>query len=141
MRISDCSADVCSSYLPRTAVHNICLGGPAGAPALPVATACRRRRLRYALALDQVAVFARDSAYRTPQRQPPGQGRARRLATPLLGTPGPGRDGPACARELHPHQSGEARSEEHTSELQSLMRISYDVFCLKKKKHKNPINI
>src|SRR3546814_9269354 len=31
------------------------------------------------------------------------------------------------------------RSEEHTSELQSLMRISYAVFCLKKKKHKNAI--
>src|SRR3546814_8659568 len=30
-----------------------------------------------------------------------------------------------------------ARSEEHTSELQSLMRISYAVFCLKKKKNKN----
>src|SRR3546814_7340334 len=30
-----------------------------------------------------------------------------------------------------------ARSEEHTSELQSLMRISYAVFCLKKKKKKN----
>src|SRR3546814_2566764 len=30
-----------------------------------------------------------------------------------------------------------ARSEEHTSELQSLMRISYAVFCLKKKKQKN----
>src|SRR3546814_5837502 len=29
----------------------------------------------------------------------------------------------------------ERRSEEHTSELQSLMRISYAVFCLKKKKH------
>src|SRR3546814_6860272 len=29
---------------------------------------------------------------------------------------------------------GEQRSEEHTSELQSLMRISYAVFCLKKKK-------
>src|SRR3546814_6862928 len=29
------------------------------------------------------------------------------------------------------------RSEEHTSELQSLMRISYAVFCLKKKKHIN----
>src|SRR3546814_4930985 len=29
----------------------------------------------------------------------------------------------------------EARSEEHTSELQSLMRSSYAVFCLKKKKH------
>src|SRR3546814_7998084 len=32
-----------------------------------------------------------------------------------------------------------ARSEEHTSELQSLMRISYAVFCLKKKKIKKPI--
>src|SRR3546814_8157225 len=30
-----------------------------------------------------------------------------------------------------------ARSEEHTSELQSLMRISYAVFCLKKKKKTN----
>src|SRR3546814_9720138 len=30
----------------------------------------------------------------------------------------------------------ETRSEEHTSELQSLMRISYAVFCLKKKKNK-----
>src|SRR3546814_2544618 len=30
---------------------------------------------------------------------------------------------------------GGGRSEEHTSELQSLMRISYAVFCLKKKKH------
>src|SRR3546814_6084294 len=32
------------------------------------------------------------------------------------------------------------RSEEHTSELQSLMRISYAVFCLKKKKHQNNTN-
>src|SRR3546814_7369335 len=32
------------------------------------------------------------------------------------------------------------RSEEHTSELQSLMRISYAVFCLKKKKRKDDIN-
>src|SRR3546814_10844132 len=35
----------------------------------------------------------------------------------------------SCARSV--------RSEEHTSELQSLMRISYAVFCLKKKKHTN----
>src|SRR3546814_4933119 len=31
--------------------------------------------------------------------------------------------------------AADARSEEHTSELQSLMRISYAVFCLKKKTH------
>src|SRR3546814_3938807 len=40
------------------------------------------------------------------------------------------RPGAAC-RHLRGH-----RSEEHTSELQSLMRISYAVFCLKKKKKK-----
>src|SRR3546814_1412614 len=34
------------------------------------------------------------------------------------------------------YQHGVLRSEEHTSELQSLMRISYAVFCLKKKKKK-----
>src|SRR3546814_7363955 len=35
---------------------------------------------------------------------------------------------------------GVGRSEEHTSELQSLMRISYAVFCLKKKKNKKEEN-
>src|SRR3546814_2084122 len=34
-----------------------------------------------------------------------------------------------------PNEKGYDRSEEHTSELQSLMRISYAVFCLKKKKY------
>src|SRR3546814_1298273 len=37
-------------------------------------------------------------------------------------------------------RAGEDRSEEHTSELQSLMRISYAVFCLKKKKSKTHTN-
>src|SRR3546814_2109648 len=37
--------------------------------------------------------------------------------------------------------AGGARSEEHTSELQSLMRNSYAVFCLKKKNKTNIINI
>src|SRR3546814_5420403 len=35
---------------------------------------------------------------------------------------------------------GSSRSEEHTSELQSLMRISYAVFCLKKKNHTYVLN-
>src|SRR3546814_9803706 len=45
---------------------------------------------------------------------------------------------PALAWRLDPHGQREQvpRSEEHTSELQSLMRISYAVFCLKKKKNK-----
>src|SRR3546814_3952142 len=51
-------------------------------------------------------------------------------------------------RRLHRRQGGAGallhlrlrhRSEEHTSELQSLMRLSYAVFCLKKKKERNII--
>src|SRR3546814_8318320 len=43
---------------------------------------------------------------------------------------------PRLLAGLAPH-GVERRSEEHTSELQSLMRISYAVFCLKKQKKKN----
>src|SRR3546814_4288924 len=56
-------------------------------------------------------------------------GRAGRRAAPCAGR-GPCRRGRAACR---PDSGGYRRSEEHTSELQSLMRISYDVFCLKKK--------
>src|SRR3546814_2435532 len=50
---------------------------------------------------------------------------------------GHGGGGPAPARHTHPAERGDRRrSEEHTSELQSLMRSSYAVFCLKKKKKK-----
>src|SRR3546814_10611303 len=41
---------------------------------------------------------------------------------------------PAALAAILVHARRRARSEEHTSELQSLMRISYAVFCLKKKK-------
>src|SRR3546814_16779155 len=57
-----------------------------------------------------------------------------------------GATGPAAITSIHPRVLGallglktkvilgyQGRSEEHTSELQSLMRISYAVFCLKKK--------
>src|SRR3546814_9044234 len=55
------------------------------------------------------------------------------------GLPGPARvsgrpTAPAVRRDCA-HTA--TRSEEHTSELQSLMRISYAVFCLKKNKNKN----
>src|SRR3546814_6657258 len=43
------------------------------------------------------------------------------------------RDRHRCERLALHALEGEQRSEEHTSELQSLMRISYAVFCLKKK--------
>src|SRR3546814_8094882 len=51
---------------------------------------------------------------------------------------GAGQAQPAVPEEPNPEQNAEPntgpRSEEHTSELQSLMRISYAVFCWKKKK-------
>src|SRR3546814_8355974 len=47
---------------------------------------------------------------------------------------------PSIATKAWRASQGPGRSEEHTSELQSLMRISYAVFCLtKKKKHKQKI--
>src|SRR3546814_6122902 len=53
---------------------------------------------------------------------------------------GVGADRHRCRRRDRVTTNGDAaigqRSEEHTSELQSLMRISYAVFCLKKKKKK-----
>src|SRR3546814_4532017 len=45
-----------------------------------------------------------------------------------------------AADELDLDATIDGRSEEHTSELQSLMRISYAVFCLKKKKKQKPTN-
>src|SRR3546814_6583226 len=48
-----------------------------------------------------------------------------------------GRRGGAADRGAGADRGRSTRSEEHTSELQSLMRISYAVFCLKKKKEQN----
>src|SRR3546814_4753926 len=50
-----------------------------------------------------------------------------------------GAGGETVAADLVAGERGLVRSEEHTSELQSLMRISYAVFCLKKKKAKQTV--
>src|SRR3546814_3639242 len=47
-----------------------------------------------------------------------------------------GGEGLMLQRQDARYRVGRSRSEEHTSELQSLMRISYAVFCLKKKNNK-----
>src|SRR3546814_8579799 len=107
MRISDWSSDVCSSGLVAQAGVDV-------AAAVIVARHVDQRRF-------------------------PGH-----LLRPVLqqSAPQPGDD----VRAAHQHrgaaraeQPGERarRSEEHTSELQSLMRISYAVFCLKKKTKKH----
>src|SRR3546814_2218265 len=95
-------------------------------------------------------------------RRPPGSTRTDTLFpyTPLfrssrdLGDPERGDQERQVAARRHPSPSSRAltpsgtplcaartslRSEEHTSELQSLMRTSYAVFCLKKKKTKDQI--
>src|SRR3546814_1496781 len=63
-------------------------------------------------------------------------GRSDRLVD--TGGVGRARDRARAARTSAAHRSSTSRSEEHTSELQSLMRISYAVFCLKQKTHKTP---
>src|SRR3546814_5762683 len=67
-------------------------------------------------------------AYRPVDTAAPGAGRAQ----------GSTRTSPAPAAGISTERS--PRSEEHTSELQSLMRISYAVFCLKKKKQNTNIH-
>src|SRR3546814_7689175 len=65
-------------------------------------------------------LFPYTTLFRSPvsTRTSPGNSSGTQAAFPIIGKP-------LAARP---------RSEEHTSELQSLMRISYAVFCLKKKK-------
>src|SRR3546814_1798811 len=58
----------------------------------------------------------------------------RGLAFAVAGRCRQGRTGIDDRDSVRRPKIGGARSEEHTSELQSLMRISYAVFCLKKKK-------
>src|SRR3546814_4736160 len=72
-------------------------------------------------------------------RRPPRSTRTDTLFpyTTLFRSRRPGRRGRGAGRSpvrADPGRPGDRRSEEHTSELQSLMRISYAGFCLKKKK-------
>src|SRR3546814_3398057 len=140
MRISDWSADVCSSDL--------------------AARRWRRRRSSRSIATSGWFPLV---GWRRPGRRPqPGLSQRYRRCLPV---PPPLRRqhrvddlvGPFALDDLvlaemrlapHPellHDPGRrdvaaVRSEEHTSELQSLMRISYAVFCLKKKnKHKETL--
>src|SRR3546814_9920204 len=50
------------------------------------------------------------------------------------------KDAPATPTPTSTPADSVSRSEEHTSELQSLMRISYAVFCLKKKKYNHALS-
>src|SRR3546814_9034981 len=90
----------------------------------PFTTIFRSRLLRTCAESAQVRAGRRRAAWRPVPRRRGGAPRASRHRRLHCG----GR------RRDRVRLSGDARSEEHTSELQSLMRISYAVFCLKKKK-------
>src|SRR3546814_5329723 len=116
MRISDWSSDVCSSDLR------------ASGAAVRHRAGLRDRRLRRLAgglgagadpALGHLLRAGRPGVRRVPGTAGGAAGSDRRVAARVTRDPGF-----LC------------RSEEHTSELQSLMRISYAVFCLKKKRNK-----
>src|SRR3546814_1606713 len=106
MRISDWSSDVCSSDLMAASIGAALAFGNAPAGGGGWRWACRAGAFPGAAAAAIVGASCR------PSKSEAGTPRKRRT--------------PAFWRRM--------RSEEHTSELQSLMRISYAVFCLKKKK-------
>src|SRR3546814_1982647 len=68
-----------------------------------------------------------------PQPSPAFAGEGAKLAAEAAPTKATSKGNINGLRVRTPHPARAARSEEHTSELQSLMRISYAVFCLKKK--------
>src|SRR3546814_6923903 len=88
-----------------------------------------------------VPLFPYPTLFRSPAGEPAADGQQ-----PDQGKPGQPRPGEECrSRPRHipqrPGQHAGDRSEEHTSELQSLMRISYAVFCLKKKQLPNTTTV
>src|SRR3546814_8926498 len=107
MRISDWSSDVCSSDLHRHSQCPRCEWPHRAGIGIPAARAVPAARRRRGLPRDRLPAVRR----RQHQRCDRGLWQGDATATP--------------------------RSEEHTSELQSLMRISYAVFCLKKKNTKD----
>src|SRR3546814_6635224 len=112
MRISDCSSDVCSSDLAVERFTNIAKASLGRGQRLET-IADARPEIRSAL--DRAGRFLGLAA----------------LVSVVLAAVAVAM---AARRHGERHLSGAAvRSEEHTSELPSLMRISYAVFCLKKK--------
>src|SRR3546814_4331895 len=132
MRISDWSSDVCSSDLAANAAYAAANAGVQGP---------QQRVLKYDKVLPNVgftynftpvvSMFANYSK----GLQVPGTDN---LYNSFFFAPGTdaAHPNPETTDNFDAGVRYTSRSEEHTSELQSLMRISYAVFCLKKKKSK-----
>src|SRR3546814_10239447 len=111
MRISDWSSGVCSSDLAKRAAEERV-----------------RREAEEAEARERATETASDGAAIASQVA----GEAAVAPVSPAAEPAPSKERPRPVAKA-PEEDDE-RSEEHTSELQSLMRISYAVFCLKKNK-------
>src|SRR3546814_6749977 len=127
MRISDWSSDVCSSDLVLRPEGADAVEAGQGLPRLP--------HQRTFMRVDHIKT---DAFHIINGRHQPH--RTDNMRCPCLKPRRRGGIGRLFKRHLVNHRSAALirrhRSEEHTSELQSLMRISYAVFCLKKKNKK-----
>src|SRR3546814_6960119 len=126
MRISDWSSDVCSSDLAHQ--HPVAQGGETQVE--------RREQVRVGRGVGHAGVRWRTERATMPGKPAGGNprvrfGRRQRMGTAVPRTTIPPPAGMSTCSRL--------RSEEHTSELQSLMRFLSAVFCLKKKTINIPI--
>src|SRR3546814_1032990 len=118
MRISDWSSDVCSSDLAGEA------------------STIARAALRDA-AINASLTAAEEPSKMIARAKRGGDTSLGEVVSDIALSAGVGAVGGAFFKGTEKAGRAILRSEEHTSELQSLMRISYAVFCLKKKKKKN----
>src|SRR3546814_4987476 len=140
MRISDWSSDVCSSDLPFLLIAASGIGY--WPPALLTRPSMRPRSASTLLTACFTASSSRISKISDDTLPPSSRISAAVVSSfsalrPVMTTCAP-RLASSCAVQRPmpepPPVTMTVRSEEHTSELQSLMRISYAVFCLKQKK-------
>src|SRR3546814_1390076 len=125
MRISDWSSDVCSSDLEvATADHWHHPRFRARRRLVELSLVCRAREL----------LRGRGRGRRPARAAAARAGTCRGLPRPHRRAAGHRWRLRSRSRPVRRRHAPRDRSEEHTSELQSLMRISYAVFCLKKKK-------
>src|SRR3546814_8805938 len=122
MRISDWSSDVCSSDLLDDATGEVVASDRASGELGYVAPVGRRS-----------APARRVEADPAPSPVVPTSGTGFRESTTTPPTSRSAKERAKAASAMH-KAAAKRRSEEHTAELQSLMRTSYAVFCLKKKK-------
>src|SRR3546814_7002498 len=132
MRISDCSSDVCSSDLLGDGEAALLVNAQSGRAAVQIPTR--------GLLLDDGSVERRVRLVRPMESTPmplaamsETQWRAATRTAFARAWEAELAEVPAFATSTMHIVTGLLRSEEHTSELQSLMRISYAVFCLNKK--------